>query len=378
MFGRTIKLFTLSGFSVGIDASWFIIAILVAWSLAAGLFPYEYPGLDVGTYWAMGIIGSLGLFACIVLHELAHARAARRYGLQIRGITLFIFGGVAEMQEEPPTPKSEFVVAIAGPLASVGLGALFGVIAVLGSSLAWPISAVAVLQYLAWINIVVVIFNLLPAFPLDGGRVLRSALWSWRSDLRWATGVTSSIGSAFGIGLIAIGVLSFIYGNFIGGIWWFLIGMFLRNAAQMSYRQLIIRQMLEGEPVLRFMHSEPETVGQNESISELVEEHVYRHHHKMFPVVENGHVIGCVSTRQIREIPREQWDQKTVGEVMEPCSPENTVSPDADAMRTLSRMNRTGRSRLLVVENNQLRGVVTLKDLTRFIALKLDIEQDAA
>jgi Zn-dependent protease/predicted transcriptional regulator len=378
VFGRTFKLFTVWGFSVGIDASWFIIAILVAWSLAAGLFPFQFPGLDAQTYWAMGVIGAVTLFACIVAHELAHAKAAQRFGLQIKGITLFIFGGVAEMAEEPPTAHSEFVVAIAGPLASIALGIVFAAFTILGNQLAWPISVVGVLQYLAFINFIVVLFNMVPAFPLDGGRVLRSALWKWKNNLRWATRVTSAIGSGFGIVLIALGVLSFLGGNFIGGVWWFLIGMFLRHAAQMSYRQLIVRQLLEGEPVLRFMHAEPDTVPQDTSISQLVEDHIYRYHHKMFPVVENGHLIGCVSTRQVREVPREEWDVRTVGEVMEHCSSENTVPPRADAMRTLSRMNQTGRSRLLVVENNELRGVITLKDLTRFISLKLDMEEQEA
>lgn len=378
MFGRTFKLFTVWGFTVGIDASWFIIAILVAWSLASGLFPFQFPGLATETYWAMGIIGAVTLFACIVAHELAHAKAAQRFGLSIRGITLFIFGGVAEMTEEPPTARSEFVVAIAGPLASIALGLVFAGFTVLGNQLVWPTSVVGVLQYLAFINFIVVLFNMVPAFPLDGGRVLRSALWKWKNNLRWATRVTSAIGSGFGFLLIALGVLSFLGGNFIGGMWWFLIGMFLRNAASMSYRQLLVRQVLEGEPVMRFMHAEPDTVDRNTSISELVEDHIYRQHHKMYPVVENGYVVGCVSTRQVREVPREEWSTRTVGEVMEQCSSENTVVPKADAMRTLSRMNQTGRSRLLVVENNELRGVITLKDLTRFIALKLDMEEQEA
>ncbi len=378
VFGRSFKLFDVWGFSVGVDTSWFVVAILVAWSLAVGLFPFEFPGLSTRTYWTMGIVGALALFGSIVVHELAHAKAAQRFGLQIRGITLFIFGGVAEMTDEPPTPRSEFVVAIAGPLASIALGLLFAVAAAVGSRLDWSISVLGVLQYLAWINFIVVLFNLVPAFPLDGGRVLRSVLWRWKNDLRWATRVTTSIGSGFGVVLIALGVLSFIDGNLIGGLWWFLIGMFLRNAAQMSYRQLVVRQMLEGEPVLRFMHADPDTVPRSASILQLVEDHVYRYHHKMFPVVENGRLIGCVSTRDIREIPREEWDSRTVGEVMELCSPENTVPPRADAMRTLARMNRTGRSRLLVAENDELKGVVTLKDLTRFISLKLDIEEQEA
>ncbi len=378
MFGRTFKLFNMSGFSVGIDASWFIIAILVAWSLAAGVFPYYYPGFSSGTYWAMGILGAFGLFASIVLHEFSHARVAQHYGLRIEGITLFIFGGVAQMREEPSSPRSEFWVAIAGPLASIAIALVCAALGVLGTATHWPLPAVGVLEYLAWINVVLVAFNLVPAFPLDGGRVLRSALWKWKHDLRWSTRVTANIGSGFGIALIVLGVFSFLTGNLIGGVWWFLLGMFLRGAAQMSYRQLVVRQMLEGEPVFRFMHTRPDTVSRAASISELVEDHIYRYHHKMFPVMDNGHIIGCVTTRQVNQIPRNEWDMRTVGEVMEACSPENTVSPGDDALQTLSRMNETGRSRLLVVENDQLRGVIALKDLTRFIALKLDMEKQEA
>src|SRR5436190_7526494 len=234
MFGKRITLFKVAGIPIGIDPSWIVIAVLIAWSLSVGLFPMLYPGLPVATYWSMGISGALGLFISIVLHELGHAVVAQRYGIPIRGITLFIFGGVAEMRDEPPSPKAEFLMAIAGPAVSVAIALVCWALAHVGARAHWPIAPVDVFAYLASMNGLLVLFNLIPGFPLDGGRVLRSALWKWKNNVRWATHITSQIGSFFGIFLILLGVWSVLRGNFIAGMWWFLIGMFLRNAAQQS------------------------------------------------------------------------------------------------------------------------------------------------
>jgi len=222
----------------------------------------------------MGVAGVVGLFASIVLHELSHSLVARRYGVPMKGITLFIFGGVAEMEREPPNPKAEFLMAIAGPIASLLIA-----IACLGSyrlaqALGWPVEIQGVAGYLAWLNGTLVVFNLVPAFPLDGGRVLRSALWRWKENLQWATRITSQIGSGFGLALILLGVLALIGGNVIGGMWWILIGLFLRGAAGMSYRQLQIRQALEGERVSRFMNTEPVTVLAATTVKNLVEDYI--------------------------------------------------------------------------------------------------------
>ena len=185
----------------------------------------------------MGVCGALGLFGSIVFHELCHSLVARRYGLPIKGITLFIFGGVAEMEDEPQNPKTEFLMAAAGPASSVLLFLIFHGLS-MATENAWPTVVNGVISYLGWINGTLAIFNLLPAFPLDGGRVLRSALWKYKDDLRWATLVASRTGSLFGFGMIFLGILSLLRGNFIGGVWWFVIGMFLRNTSQMSYRNL--------------------------------------------------------------------------------------------------------------------------------------------
>ena len=376
MFEKRIQLFTLFGFRVGIDITWFILALLVTWSLAAGLFPYYFEGYSTATYWWMGAAGTLGLFVSIVFHEFCHSLIARRFGLPMEGITLFIFGGVAEMHDEPQSPKAEFFMAISGPISSVVLGVVFFLLyaAVMFIYRDGPVSAV--LLYLGWLNIVLAVFNMIPAFPLDGGRVLRSILWAVKKNLRWATRVAAGFGSAFGILLIFFGILNFIAGAFIGGLWYFLLGMFIRGASQMSYRQMLVRRALSGESVKRFMKTDPAVAPCSISVKDLVENYFYKYHHKMFPVYENGNLEGCVSIKEVRRVPREEWDAHQVHEISEPCSEENTLSPETDAMEALSMMNKTGNSRLMVVENGNLAGILTLKDLLGFLALKIDLEEN--
>jgi len=376
MFERKIRLFRLLGFEVGIDPSWIIIAILIAWSLSTGLFPFQYKNLSTRTYWLMGIIGTLGLFLSVIVHEFSHSLAARKFGLEMKGITLFVFGGVAEMKDEPPSPKAEFIIAIMGPISSIIMALFFyGVrFAGKGQGLAMPVNGV--LDYLAFINLILAGFNILPAFPLDGGRVLRAILWGIKGDLRWATRITSQIGVGFGILLIVMGIFNILRGNFIGGMWWFLIGMFLRGTAKASYQQLLIRRALEGEPVRRFMKTDPTTVWPFITLNELVEDYVYRHHFKMFPVVEKGgKLIGCVTTKNVKEVPREAWNSRKVGEIASECSPENTIEENTDAMEALSTMNRNGASRLMVVKKGRLVGVIALKDMLKFLSLKVELDE---
>jgi Zn-dependent protease len=377
MFGRRIRLFTIQGFEVGIDWSWFVIALLVVWSLGRGLFPQFFPGMEPGTYWTMAIVGAAGLFGSIVLHELGHAVEARRNGVEMRGITLFVFGGVAEMTREPTSAAAEFRIAVAGPIVSVGLALVaYGGYWVSGR---WegPTAVTAVLWYLWLINGLLVMFNLIPAFPLDGGRILRSILWHYGKSLRWATKIASGIGGVFGLVLIGLGVLSLFTGNFIGGLWWFVLGMFLRGAAQMSYQQVLVRRALEGEPVWKFMQSEPHSVERHISVGDLVEDHIYRFHHKMFPVTDQGRLVGCVSTQDVKQLPREEWERHTVGEVSRRCGEENTIRPGSDAMEALSKMQRHNQSRLMVVEDGELRGVITLRDLMKLMALKVELEEES-
>jgi len=239
----------------------------------------------------------------------------------------------------------------------------------------WPVEIQGVAGYLAWLNSALAVFNLVPAFPLDGGRVLRSALWRWKENLRWATRITSQIGSGFGLALIFLGLLIFIGGNVIGGMWWILIGLFLRGAAGMSYRQLQIRQALEGEQVSRFMNTDPVTVPAGTAVECLVEDYIYKYHFKMFPVLnEADKLIGCVTTHQVKALDRNQWPERSVGEITLSCSEKNSIPPDADAMKVLTKMNREGFSRLIVVKGKQLVGIITLKDLLGFLAAKIELE----
>ncbi len=377
MFGRSVRLFTLLGFEVKIDFSWLIIAVLIVWSLAVGYFPQQYQNYSQVTYWWMGIVGALGLFISIILHELSHSLMARKYGIPMKGITLFIFGGVAEMSDEPPNAKSEFMMAIAGPVASILIGLLMYVFYFSFQNVIDFVPLFGVAEYLAFINLILATFNMVPAFPLDGGRVLRAAIWWKKANLRKATRITSQIGSGFGIFLIVVGVLTFIGGNFIGGVWWFMIGMFLRHASRMSYQQLLMRKTLEGEKVERFMQSNPISVPPDLTLDKFIENYIYKYHFKMFPVVEkdnNGKLFGCVNIKQVKDVPRSEWSRRTVGELVNHCTADNTISVDSDATKALSIMHRTGNSRLMVTDNSHLVGVISLKDLMQFLSLKVDLE----
>jgi Zn-dependent protease/CBS domain-containing protein len=373
MFGRRFRLFELFGFAVHVDLSWVFLAALIIWTLATGLFPHSYPDLASSSYWWMAAAAALGLFASIVLHEMSHSIVARRYGIPMRGITLFIFGGVAEMNDEPPSPKSEFVMAIAGPIASYLLA---GILFAVAAAFAWPRPLSGVLEYLVWINAVLATFNMVPAFPLDGGRVLRSALWAWKKNLRRATRIASRVGTGFAFFLIALGVLAFFTGNVVGGFWWILIGLFIRGASQQSYQQLLVRQALADEPVERFMNRNPITVPPDTPIARLVEDYIYEHHFKMFPVVDDGRLVGCVTTRDVKQLPRDQWQHRTVGDIARTCAAYNTISPGTSAIAALTGMNRHQVSRLLVADGDRLHGIVALRDLVSFLALKLDMEED--
>jgi Zn-dependent protease/CBS domain-containing protein len=374
MFGKPIDLFRLFGIMIRLDVSWFVVAALISWSLASGFFPVAVPGLSASTYWAMGIIGALGLFLSVLIHEFAHALVAQRKGIAMRGITLFLFGGVAEMDSEPPSAKAEFLVAIAGPIATLLIAGFFFATAAAGAT-TWPRSVAAVLGYLTTINVLLAIFNMVPAFPLDGGRVLRAVLWHWKRDLRNATRITSGIGSAFGMILIGLGIFALITGSFLAGMWWALIGLFLRAAAAASYQQVLLRDALGGEPVRRFMRRELVSVSPSLSLESFVEDYIYRHHHKLYPVTDEGRLVGCITTREVKAIPRTEWATRTVGSVAVACTPATTVTPDTDAIDALARMRRSGASRLLVIDGEQVVGILTLKDLLALLALKLDLER---
>ncbi len=374
MFGRGITLFTIFGFRVRLDASWLLIAALITWSLAKGLFPYLYKDLSPAAYWWMGFAGAIGLFLSVIFHELSHSIVARHYGMPMKGITLFLFGGVSEAHEEPRDAKTEFLMAIAGPLSSLVLALIFYIIYMAMKSQALPTAVYGVIGYLAAINVILAIFNMLPGFPLDGGRVLRSALWYWKGDLRRATRIATAFGSGIGLLFILLGIISLFMGNFIGGMWWVLIGLFLRNAASASYQQMLLKEAFKGATVARYMNANPITINPSISIRELVDNYIYKYHHKMFPVVADGTLQGCVTTQDIGKFEPADWVNHRVAEIADHCSSENTISPEMDVMDVLTLMSRTKKSRLMVVDNGRLMGVVTLKDILDMFAIKMELE----
>ena len=374
MFGRRFNFLSVAGIKIGIDFSWFLIAILLTWSLAAGYFPYYYHNLSLGTYWGMGIVGMFGLFVCIVLHELGHAMVAKYYKLPISQITLFIFGGVAEIKKEPQTPKVEFLMAIAGPIVSVVLSGVLYLLTVFGQHSHWPIPVIAVTGYLALINIVLAIFNLIPAFPLDGGRVFRSILWWIKKDFGWATKVSSRVGSGFGLILIFVGIFVLITGNFISGVWFVILGLFLQKAAAMSRSQYMISHELRGEKVQKFMTKNPISVPPDVSIKKFVDHYVYASYHHLYPVTGHGELMGYISLREVKLIPSEDWGKILVNEVMVPSSAFKTVSPETSALQALELINQTEMPILLVVKGKQLVGILTAQDLFKLISIKLELE----
>jgi Zn-dependent protease len=360
------------GIPVRLDASWIIALVLITWSLAAGFFPTLHPGLSPGVAWVTAAAGALGLFLCILLHEFAHALVARRHGLRVGSVTLFIFGGVGDLRDEPPTPQTEFWVAVAGPALSAALALLFALPFVAGIPL--PAPARALLHWLLLANTLLAAFNMLPAFPLDGGRVFRSLVWRSTGNLRRATRIASRLGRGVGVALMALGGLQLLAGNWIGALWLFFLGLWLRQAAAGSYEQVLLRELLKGEPVRAFMKADPVTVEPHLTVDAFVHDYVYRHRFKMFPVVEDGRLLGAVTLADVARVPASEWPSHRLQEFVVPCSDETCVAPDADVLDALKTMSRAGRSRLLVREDGRLCGILALKDVLQFFALKVQLE----
>ncbi len=377
MFENRVKLLKIFGFEVKIDISWIIIAILVTWSLAESVFPLYNPDLSPQVYWILGVAGTIGLFGSIIFHELCHSLVARRYGLPMRGITLFIFGGVAEMDEEPTQPKIEFFMALAGPLASIAIGASCFILLGIGRSTRWISPILMILSYLGTINIFLAIFNLIPAFPLDGGRIFRSILWYRKNDIVWATRIASGTGSGFGLFLIILGAISALGGGIISGIWWVLIGMFLRSASKMSYQSVLIRDTLKGESVAKFVNTHAVTVSPDTSVDEVVEDYFYKYDNKMYPVIDEFEHVKYITIGDIRMLPRSEWKNHHVTEFAHNCNTDTAIGLKEDAMKALSIMNKTGNNQMMVVDGGgKLVGTVAMKDLIRYLSDKMEIEND--
>ncbi len=376
MFGKRFNILTISGFKIGIDISWFIIALLLTWTLAAGYFPTAYPGLGSHVYWYMGIAGMLGLFICVILHELGHAVVARHYNIPVNQITLFIFGGIAELKEEPKSPKVEFLMAIAGPIVSFALAFILYFLTSVATKHNWPVALKAVTGYLAVINFLLALFNMIPAFPLDGGRVLRALLWGWKKNLAWATKVSARIGSVFGFALIFLGIFYMLQGKLLSGFWFIIIGWFLYKAASSVQTQFYVGKELEGEKVSKFMKTDVITVPPHISLKECVEQYFYTSHHQIYPVTDQGNLFGYISLHEIKALPHAEWERTSVQSLMVPLSKIKTVTPETNALEAVQLFQESGMSMLFIAEKERFLGILTSQDLFKLISLKLELEEN--
>jgi Zn-dependent protease/predicted transcriptional regulator len=324
------------------------------------------PDVPVLTHWASGLVAALLLFVSVFLHELSHSIVARAHGLPVSAITLHVFGGVSELGREPESPGVEFRIAIVGPLSSLVLAGLaFAGAALVGAR---PTLA-AILGYLAVVNVAVGVFNLVPGFPLDGGRVLRAILWRSKGNLQWATRIASRAGSTFGLVLIGLGIVRGLTGEFLGGLWFVLIGLFLRQAAEGSYQQLVVQRALAPLRVRDVMTRDVIQVSPDAPLAQVVDDHFWRHHVTSFPVVDAGRVVGILSVHRLGDIPREQWPATVVREVMLPIGEELTAAPGDRVPAALEKLSRNGLGRLAVLDHDRLAGYLSLKDVLHVLTV---------
>jgi len=355
------------GINVYIHISWFLVFVLFSLTLSEGYFPAAAPNLSKINYWLMGSIVTLILFGSILLHELAHSITAIKHNLPIKRITLFIFGGVAQIEREPDHPAAEFKIAIAGPLASLATALFFAVLYWLFPGV---VAVKVALKYLAQVNVFLVLINLVPAFPLDGGRLLRALLWSFFKNLLRATRVAVNLGSFFAFLSIALGFIMVIYQNLIGGIWYIFLGWLLHQAGQNIYGQLALKQAFTGVKIFDVMTRDVVTVEAGLTINELVER-FFRYKYGAFPVVDNDEVVGMVSLHQVKEVPRREWDFKKVGEIMTPLEKCYRVEPEQEAVEVMLKMAAEDEGRALVMEDGNLVGILSRTDIMRLINMHL-------
>jgi Zn-dependent protease/CBS domain-containing protein len=377
MLGNSIRLFRVAGIDVGVHISWFVIFALVTWSLAVGVFPV-FPGLSgrpEWVYWVLGAITALLLFASVIVHELAHSLVAKSRGLQVRSITLFIFGGVSNLAGEAKNPSTEFVIAIVGPLTSFVIAAVaFAIDAVV------PPSAPeldAVLSYLVYINVALGLFNLIPGFPLDGGRVFRALAWSLTGSLRRGTEIAAFVGQLVAYGLLLIGFyLILVQGQLIQGIYFAAIGWFLQSAANSSLQQVLVEQRLRGARVADVVEPDTTGVAPEVPVATLIEDYFMRGNRRAVPVVSEGRVVGMVTVGDVKEVPRDRWPTITVGEVMGGRDRVVSVSSRDTLQRALEALAAGDFEQVPVVDDGKLVGVVTRADIVRQLQLReaLDLE----
>jgi Zn-dependent protease/CBS domain-containing protein len=357
----------IAGIRIGVNWSWILVLALVVWTWATGVFPDTNPGLSDGTYVAMAISGAVLFFASLLLHELGHAFQARREGMEIEGITLWLFGGVAKFKGMFPSAGAEFRIAIAGPLVSLLLGGLFVAIAVVAGL---PEPADAVAAWLGYVNLSLLAFNLLPALPLDGGRVLRAALWYFRGEFARATHISATIGRGFGYLMIAAGVASLIFLNDFGGVWLAFIGWFLLTAAAAEDRFLMARQALGGLRVRDLMVRDPVTTKADVTLGEFMDDVVWTRRYTTYPVTDNGHAVGLLPFRCVAEVPRSEWDRRTVRECMKRLEEVPVVAENDEVIDAAGELAENELNRALVLDGDRLVGLLSVTDVARALEMR--------
>ncbi|KON81425.1 site-2 protease family protein [Azoarcus sp. PA01] len=390
---KGLRIGSILGVEVALDWSLMIIFVLIMLSLGAGLFPTWHPHWSAALVWLVAAVAAVLLIVSILVHELSHALVGRAQGVEIRRITLFVFGGMAQLEREPHTWRAEFWMALVGPVVSLAIGAACLVV---GSALAGDVvidpndptpaltqigPLATVLLWLGPINLILALFNLVPAFPLDGGRMLRAVLWGVTGDVYHATRWAAALGRGFGIALIAAGAAMFVgipvplFGaGVIGGLWLALIGGFLHNAAKMSYQQLLARRSLERVPVSRVMLADVTTVEPHTSVATLIDDYLIAHDQRNFPVVRDGQLVGLAGLGEVRKLAPAARAGTTVADIMIPIGDLPTIEPDRAAAEALETISRRGVELLPVVDNGRVRGLVRREDIMKWLALRGDEE----
>ena len=366
----SFRLGRIAGVEIGVHYTWLFAFALIAWSLAAGFFPNSFPGWSPVAYWATGVAAALLLFVSVLVHELAHSFVAKAKGLPVRGITLFIFGGVSNIGGEAARPKDEFVIAIVGPLASLALAGLFWALYRVLPGQDGPLAAT--LSYLSLINLMLAGFNLLPGFPLDGGRVLRSILWGTTGSLAKATRIAASVGQAFGWLLIAWGVYQVLGGNFLSGLWIALIGWFLNSAADSSRREVMLQEQFRGVPVSQVMEPNTETVTSQITVEELVHEWFLQRRRRALPVSEDGKLAGIVTLTDVKGVPQDRWSQVRVAEIMR-REPLYTVGYDDDLDAALQLLAQHDLNQVPVLHEGRLVGLLSRAEIIRYLQFRHEL-----
>jgi len=360
----SLRIARIAGIDIGIHYTWIIIFILITWSLAAGYFPAEYPGWDGWIYWATAAVAALLLFISVLIHELAHSLMAISRGVPVKSITLFLLGGLSNLEAEPEKPGVEFAIAIVGPLTSVALAGLFWALDLSGLAVAGPVKATVV--YMIEINVLLAAFNILPGFPLDGGRVLRAILWGATGNLMRATNIAAAVGQVFGWAMIALGVFWALTDNIMGGVWLVFIGWFLNSAAEASKREVELRAIWLNVRVANVMNDRPETIEGKINVEALVNDIYVKKGIRSAAVVEDGKLLGIVTLADIKKLAPGAWRTTPVSSVMTP-QPLKAITPGDDMKTAVRLMAENGLNQLPVVVEDRLLGMLNRADIIRYV-----------